>query len=244
MRSGSRICAQRLLRRRSENEFARFSDVSQLAVDERARERSPRRATAASADRLVARGAATATPSRDPDRGERQAQRRSSASAISDDVEPDQAVLELGDHRRRRVAGGALPEPPCTAAMKLTIHVPTVTLSVRIAAVDGCSVIDAVGRRERDRQAGVQQVPGDDGGKLRRVDAAAVARPQHDRGERRAATRRATRPAGRAPSPPMRANGRHRLLQLELQRAALPVARHQRGSRRTAAGTPPPARTR
>ena len=33
--------------------------------------------------------------------------------------------------------------PPWIAAMKFTIHVPTVTLSVTIAAVAGCSVTDA-----------------------------------------------------------------------------------------------------
>ena len=67
------------------------------------------------------------------------------------------------------------------AAMKLTIQVPTVTPSVRIAAVDGCSVERRRGRGECDGQPGIQQVAEQHSHELRQIDASAVASPQHDR---------------------------------------------------------------
>ena len=108
--------------------------------------------------------------------------------------------------------------------MKLRIQVPTVTLSVRIAAVDGCSVSDAVAAASAIVSAGVQQVAGRDRRELRRIDAAAVAAPQHDGEERRQPTRSIHPPSSTSALAATRAERRHRLLQLQLQRAALPIA--------------------
>ena len=47
--------------------------------------------------------------------------------------------------------------------MKLRIQVPTVTLSVRIAAVDGCSVSDAAAAASAIVRPGIEQVAGDHG---------------------------------------------------------------------------------
>ena len=74
------------------------------------------------------------------------------------DVEPHEAVLELGDHRGRRVAGGALPEAAVHGGDE-----------VEDPRADGdAERQDRGGRRmlgerrgrggERDRQPGVQQV--------------------------------------------------------------------------------------
>ena len=49
----------------------------------------------------------------------------------------DQTVLELRDHRGGRERAACSQMPPCTAATKVMTQVPTVTASVRIAAVEG-----------------------------------------------------------------------------------------------------------
>jgi len=71
-----------------------------------------------------------------------------------------------------------------TAATKFRIQVPTVTLSVMMAAVDGCSVTVAVAAASAivsRRSAHVRR----HGHELGRIQRAAVAFPQHDGDERR-----------------------------------------------------------
>ena len=111
------------------------------------------------------------------------------------------------------------------AATKLTIQVPTVTRQ-REDGGRGRMVADRRHRRgERDRQAGVQQMTEDDGGELRRVDAAAVASPQQDRRRRRQRRDEPPREQDESLGADARERG-HRVLQLDLERAALPIARH------------------
>ena len=109
-------------------------------------------------------------------------------------------MLKLGDHRRRRVAGGPLPEAALHRGDE--VEDPGADRDAERQDRRGRRMLgQRRGRgRERDRQAGVQQVAERDSSKLRRIDAAAVALPQQD-ARPAAATRSASRRAARAPSP-------------------------------------------
>ena len=153
-----------------------------------------------------------------------------------------------GDHHRRRVAAASRShKPPCTAAAKLTTQVPTVKPSVRIAAVAGCSVsaMRRGGQRDREgRRSGrwPRPRPAASSGA---VDRPAVAHPE--RPARRAPGSEASAHAAAStarlwlPRAPSGTAGR---CSSSLERARLAVAGRPRGWPRTAAGTPPPARTR
>jgi hypothetical protein len=80
--------------------------------------------------------------------------------------------------------------------------------------------------RQRDREAGVQHVAGDDREELRDVDVAAGSQPEHDTGRRR---QRRNPPAGEQhesldADPHERG---HRALQFDLQRARVAVSPDQ-----------------
>ena len=117
----------------------------------------PPAATHADADRFAQRGAARRRPAasrpppgRGPSRSARA--RRARCPAAS-----DRAGIRPPWRRacsRRRVPTSR----PGSRRRKLTIHVPTVTLSVRMAAVEGCSASAAMAAAERDGQPGVEHV--------------------------------------------------------------------------------------
>ena len=157
MRSGARMPAQRALvgfGERVDAVLGRDPSSCRRSVHDR---RPPRpRAPRAPTDSRSAARDRDAEPH--PDRRRDARPRSDQRQRDEHDVEPDEAVLELGDHRRRRVAGGALPE----------------------AALDGGDEVDDPGadgdaqrqdrrggrmlgqrrgrRGERDGQPGVQQV--------------------------------------------------------------------------------------
>ena len=195
------------------------------------RDRFLRRA-GAPARRAAARSAANARP------GRHQRERD------QHHVEPDQAVLKLRDHRRRRVTGGALPDAALHGGDE--VEDPGADRHAERQDRRGRRMLGHRRRRgrERDRQAGVQQVAERDRRQFRRVDAAAVAFPQHDAATNGASDATSQPPSSTIALAATRAIGRHRVLHLDLQRAALPIAGRPAGSRRTAAGTPPPPRRR
>ena len=242
MRSGARIVRERLLVGFRKRVHPVLGHVPARRGERAGEERAPPRARRAPPIRTTRRR--TATPRRiqiaasarprDRQRDARSARRRA-APGRAGTRRPSPSACS----RRARSQ-----MPPCTAAMKLMIQVPTVTLSVRIAAVDGCSVSDAAAARERDRQAGIEQVaerrpsPAPARRRCRRSCAtAATATQRRQRGD--AASRR----AARAPSP--------RCARAPASAAAARASARRSGDRRrpggwrqTAAGTPPPARRR
>ena len=205
MRSGARMLLRALPRRLRRTSSSGSPDVSQLGVDERARkQRRQRRARRARPIRARAAGRRrrAATRSR---RG--RGRRRSSASAISTTSSRIEAVLELGDHRRRRVAGGALPD----AALDRRDEVEDPGADRDAERQDRGRrrmLGDRRGRRPRARSSGRRSA----GGRATTVassgaiDAAAVAAPQDDRERAARATRSASRRAARAPWRDMRAS--------------------------------------
>ena len=239
MWSGVRICSS-AASSASGNELAAALRCVPARGDERAREHR-RRGQRAERDRLV-----HAAPHRDaqpqPDRREREAGDHE-GRGDEHDIEPHEAVLELGHHRRRRVAGGTLPQTALHRGDE--VDDPRADGDAQRQDRRRRRMFGDRGRRRRDRdgEAGIQQMAEHDRRQLRRVDAAAVAFPEQDRGERR---QQRDDPAGEQHDR-LRGDareGRHRMLHLDLQRAALPIARHQADRRRTAAGTPPRPRRR
>ena len=122
-------------------------------------------ASAAEPDRL-----ADAAPHRDaetePDCRERQARARS-AQRDQHDVEANEAVLKLGDHRRRRVPGGALPDPALYGGDE--IDDPGSYRDAERQDRGGGRMLGERrrGRGECDRQPGVQEVTDSDRRELR-----------------------------------------------------------------------------
>ena len=158
----------------------------------------------------------------DPDGGDRRAggdqDRRD-----QHDVELDEAVLKGCDHRRRRVAGGALPHAALHGGDE--IQDPRADGDAQREDRGGGRMFADCSHDggERDRQARVQQMADRHCRHLRRVDAAAVTFPEHDRGAR--GNRRGD-PRDRQHQR-LRGNpreGGNRMLRLDLQRAALAVA--------------------
>ena len=139
MRSGPRTCLS-ASSSASGNEFIRFSDVSQLTV--------------AKLHTIIAADARAPTTSDSATRRRTARPIRSHPAAIISPAAMRIPAMSTTSSRTRpcwnsaTIAVGVYPaarshQPPCTAAMKLIIQVPTVTPSVTIAAVEGCSVIAA-----------------------------------------------------------------------------------------------------
>ena len=115
--------------------------------------------------------------------------------------------------------------PPCTAATKLQ-H-PRADGDGERQDGRGRRVIGDHRGRAAARamvSAGVEHVAQHDGGQLGRIDAAAVAAPEQHGQAAAPARRRASRRAAPRPWPRCARQRRQRMLQLELQRAALAIA--------------------
>ena len=164
-------------------------DADRRAPRARPRARPTRtRAAGPATPRRIHTAASAESPDREHDRDEH-------------DVEAHEPVLEFGDHRRRRVAGRAL--PPAALHGRDEVHDPGAD---RDGERDDRGRGRMLGHRrrgggKRDREARVQQVPEHHRDELRRIDAAAVRLPEQDRDHRRDATRRPTRPAAPVPWP-------------------------------------------
>ena len=125
-----------------------------------------------------------------------------SVAATSTTDEPDEAVLELGHHRRRRVAGRSLPP----AAVDGRDEAQDPRAHRRAERQDGRRrwVLGDRGHGggQRDGEAGVQQVSQSPAAsQLGRVDPAAVALPEDDGDNRRQRRDDPAQHAGRAPWP-------------------------------------------
>ena len=160
------------------------------------------------------------------------------------DVEPHQAVLELGDHRGRRVAGRALPDAAVDGRDE--VEDPRADRHAERDDRGGRRMLGQRRRRggERDRQPGVQHVaerapsPAPAGRRCRRsfATAATAASGASD----------AIDPAGRAARAPWPRCARTPASDAAARASARRSADRRRrgGWRRTAAGTPPRARRR
>ena len=139
MRSGSVMRAS-AASSASGSEFARLSDASQLGVTN-AHAKIAAAATAPhSALSRRRRREATPIRSHTAESARHAAIRIAATSTTSRRINPcwNAATIAGGVYAAARSH-----TPPCTAAMKFRIHVPTVTLNVRMAAVDGCSLTAA-----------------------------------------------------------------------------------------------------
>ncbi len=102
------------------------------------------------------------------------------------DVEPHESVLELGHHRRRRVAGGALPDPTLYGGDE--VDDPGSYRDAERQDRGGGRMLGQrrCGRCECDGQPGVQEVTEQDSHELRQIDASTVTSPENDRQQGRA----------------------------------------------------------
>ncbi len=99
-----------------------------------------------------------------------------SAAAARTMLKSDEAVLELGDHRGRRVLGGALPDAAMDGGDEIQDPGADGDRQRRRSRQSrGDRSIDAAARRERHGQPGIEHVTGDDREQLWRMDMTAVA---------------------------------------------------------------------
>ncbi len=135
-------------------------------------------------------------------------------------------MLELGDHRRRRVAGGTFPEAALHRGDEVDDpgtdgHAERKDGGGRRVLRDRCS-----GRAERDAEAGIEHVPASTVAISGEVDRTTIATPQQT--AMSGAADAMSHPASSASAfAAIRRFAGMRLLQLDLQRAALSVATHQ-----------------